>query len=296
MPLDELIGRRGTDEIVDSDHRDQEEDASLLIEPDPAVKSGTVAVLFSQNLMKSTLLLWIVFFGNAFLYYGIVLLTTKLSDGRSRCRGEDREGGDVALYKDVLIASFAGKIHDILILFIDRTVIDLNYFRGSGGDNICYRGGQGRAKGVYGDHVVRHFLLPLPVNARRESGINYGVPLRRAHLHHGELHRGLYICSRGWYSSLLTKISLVLCNCSCGKNFEVKVYPTSVRTTGLGIASSVGKIGGITCPLVAVGLVAGCHRTIAVLLFSAVAAVSGVAVLFFPLETKGRDLEDAVSD
>ena len=141
MPLGELIGRRGPDEIVDSDHRDQEEDASLLIERDPTVKSGTVAVLFSQKLMKSTLLLWIVFFGNAFLYYGIVLLTTKLSDGRSRCRGEDREGGDVALYKDVLIASFAGKIHDILILFIDRTVIDLNYFRGSGGDNTCYRGG-----------------------------------------------------------------------------------------------------------------------------------------------------------
>ncbi|XP_073111207.1 uncharacterized protein [Elaeis guineensis] len=35
---------------------------------------------------------------------------------------------------------------------------------------------------------------------------------------------------------------------------------TSVRTTGIGTASSVGRIGGIMCPLVAVGMLHACHQ------------------------------------
>ncbi|RRT40914.1 hypothetical protein B296_00056728, partial [Ensete ventricosum] len=72
------------------------------------------------------------------------------------------------------------------------------------------------------------------------------------------------------------------------------IYPTSVRASGIGIASSVGRIGGITCPLVAVGLVHGCHQSAAVLLFELVIFLSGIAVCLFPLETSGRDLTDSV--
>ncbi|KAE8689517.1 Organic cation/carnitine transporter 7 [Hibiscus syriacus] len=38
--------------------------------------------LLSPELVRSTTLLWMVFFGNAFSYYGLVLLTTELHDGR----------------------------------------------------------------------------------------------------------------------------------------------------------------------------------------------------------------------
>lgn len=76
--------------------------------------------------------------------------------------------------------------------------------------------------------------------------------------------------------------------------FFLQIYPTSVRTTGLGVASSVGRIGGMVCPLVAVGLTHGCHQTIAIILF-VVIALSGFAVVLFPMETKGKELKNTLS-
>lgn len=68
-----------------------------------------------------------------------------------------------------------------------------------------------------------------------------------------------------------------------------------MRTTGVGVASSVGRIGGMVCPLVAVGLIHGCHQTLSILLFEAVIFLSGICVLFFPFETSGRELSDNIS-
>lgn len=77
--------------------------------------------------------------------------------------------------------------------------------------------------------------------------------------------------------------------------FELQIYPTTVRTTGVGVASSMGRIGGIICPLVAVGLVQGCHQTVSIVLFEIVIFFSGICVVLFPFETKGRKLSDSVS-
>ncbi|PIN12686.1 Synaptic vesicle transporter SV2 (major facilitator superfamily) [Handroanthus impetiginosus] len=75
-----------------------------------------------------------------------------------------------------------------------------------------------------------------------------------------------------------------------------EVYPTSVRASGVGLAISVGRIGGMVCPLVAVGLVRGCHQTLAVIMFGIIILLSGISASFFPFETKGRGLNDIVSD
>lgn len=75
----------------------------------------------------------------------------------------------------------------------------------------------------------------------------------------------------------------------------MQIYLTSVRTTGVGVASSLGRIGGVVCPLVAVGLTHGCHQTIAIILFEVVTALSGFADVRFPLETKGKELKNTAS-
>lgn len=77
--------------------------------------------------------------------------------------------------------------------------------------------------------------------------------------------------------------------------YAPELYPTSVRTTGVGVASSVGRIGGMICPLVAVALIHGCHQTIAIFLFETVVMVSGICVCLFPFETTGRELSDTVT-
>ncbi|KAK0572752.1 hypothetical protein LWI29_036677 [Acer saccharum] len=79
--------------------------------------------------------------------------------------------------------------------------------------------------------------------------------------------------------------------------YAPEVYPTSIRATGSGIASAVGRIGGMVCPLVAVGLVSDCHQGAAIILLDAVIILSVVCILLFPFETKGQELTDTlVSD
>uniref|UniRef100_A0A2N9HHH5 Major facilitator superfamily (MFS) profile domain-containing protein n=1 Tax=Fagus sylvatica TaxID=28930 RepID=A0A2N9HHH5_FAGSY len=70
---------------------------------------SSLFVLLSPNLVRSTLLLWVVFFGNAFSYYGLVLLTSELNNGNSKCMPtelQSQKSRDVN-YRDVFIASFA---------------------------------------------------------------------------------------------------------------------------------------------------------------------------------------------
>lgn len=68
-------------------------------------------MLFSPKFIQTTLLLWLLFFGNSFSYYGIILLTSKLSIGQSKCnltsvRSDNSQ--ESSLYIDVFITSLAG--------------------------------------------------------------------------------------------------------------------------------------------------------------------------------------------
>ncbi|XAR50714.1 hypothetical protein NMG60_11005114 [Bertholletia excelsa] len=74
-----------------------------------------------------------------------------------------------------------------------------------------------------------------------------------------------------------------------------EVYPTSMRSTGVGIATAIGRLGGMLCPLLVVGLVSGCHQTAAVILIEFIFVLLEICVLLFPFETKGKDLIDTVS-
>lgn len=58
-----------------------------------------------------------------------------------------------------------------------------------------------------------------------------------------------------------------------------KVYPTSVRSVGVGMAARMGRIGGMISPFVAVGLVGSCHQTAALILFEVVTLLLGFGVL-----------------
>ncbi|MFQ6625985.1 hypothetical protein Gotur_004859, partial [Gossypium turneri] len=104
---------------------------------------------------------------------------------------------------------------------------------------------------------------------------------------------------------LLTRQSAVLTTCllfgarmnamatfTVASIYAPELYPTSVRTTGAGVASAVGRIGGMVCPLVSVALVNACHQTEAIAIYLAVIVVSLVCIQLFPYDTKGRELSD----
>ncbi|XP_021657245.2 organic cation/carnitine transporter 7 isoform X2 [Hevea brasiliensis] len=77
--------------------------------------------------------------------------------------------------------------------------------------------------------------------------------------------------------------------------YAPELYPTSVRSTGAGVASAIGRIGGMVCPLVAVALTSSCHLKEAIILFEVVIAVTVTCILLFPFETSGRELSDSIA-
>ncbi|CAB4272108.1 unnamed protein product [Prunus armeniaca] len=192
---------------------------------------SSLSMLLSPKLVRSTLLLWVVFFGNAFSYYGLVLLTTELTNGHSKCTPDKLESDKLqdAGYRDVFIASFA----ELPGLLISAATVD------------------------------RLGLI------QQSQGLTTSLLF------------GARICITATFTIVYI--------------YAPEIYPTSVRTTGVGVASAMGRIGGMICPLVAVGLVHGCHQTASILLFEIVIFLSGVCVLLFPFETKGRELSDTVS-
>ncbi|KAI3697723.1 hypothetical protein L6452_30820 [Arctium lappa] len=211
---------------------------------------STMALLFSPELIKPTLLLWVVFFGNAFSYYGLVLLTTELHNGNNTCirNGSQSTHSEEVSYKDVFITSFA----EFPGLLISAFTIDKLGRKGSMSTMFF---------------LCCLFLLPLVFHQPQA------------------VTTGLLFMARICITTTFTVVYI----------YAPEIYPTSVRTTGVGVGSSVGRIGGMVCPLVAVGLIHGCHQTAAILLFEFVIFASGVCVLLFPFETSGRELTDSTA-
>ncbi|XP_031253469.1 organic cation/carnitine transporter 7-like [Pistacia vera] len=210
---------------------------------------SALLVLLSPELIRSTLLLWVVFFGNAFSYYGLVLLTTELNNGHNNCADklQSEKPQDID-YKDVFITSFA----EFPGLLLSAAIVDkLGRKLSMSAMFFC----------------CCAFLLPLLF--QQSEGLTTVLLF------------GARICISGSFTIVFI--------------YAPEIYPTSVRTTGVGVASSIGRIGGMVCPLVAVALVHGCHQTAAIVLFEIVIFLSAIATLLFPLETKGRELIDSVA-
>ena len=67
--------------------------------------------LFSTSMIRSTLLIWLVFFANAFTYYGLVLLTSQLTSGTTLCDpaiSTTQTAHESDRFWGALVTSFAG--------------------------------------------------------------------------------------------------------------------------------------------------------------------------------------------
>ncbi|WCJ34857.1 Synaptic vesicle 2-related protein [Euphorbia peplus] len=209
---------------------------------------STCSILFSPKLIRTTLLLWITFFGNVFVYYGVILLTSQLSISEDQCGSSLLRSvnlQDNSLYEDQLITSFA-ELPGLLL-----SAITVDRF--------------GRKLSMTVMFILAGLcLLPLMSN---QSAI---------------LTTGLLFGSRMFSMGTFTIAAI----------YAPELYPTSVRSTGAGAASAMGRIGGMICPLVAVALVSNCHLMEAIVLFEVVIVVAVICILFFPFDTSGRELDE----
>lgn len=207
-------------------------------------------MLFSSTLIQTTLLLWVLLFGNVFSYYGIILLTSELSSQQGKCGSTILSSENLqndSLYINVFVTSLA----ELPGLLLSAIIVDR----------------LGRKLSMALMLVLGCiFLFPLlfNVSANLTTAMLFGARM----------------CVMGSFTIATL--------------YAPELYPTAVRATGAGVASSVGRIGGMICPLVAVGLVTGCYLTEAIILFEVVMAISAFSSLLFPFETKGQELSDSV--
>ncbi|GJM95962.1 hypothetical protein PR202_ga12761 [Eleusine coracana subsp. coracana] len=213
-------------------------------------KFGGIAALhelLSRKLVKSTLLLWFVFFASSFAYYGLVLLTSQLSDVNKSCTSGlvlEVQKKDTNLYKDTFITSLA----EIPGLFLSAVLVDWS----------------GRKATMwFMMFACCAFLGPLVFHQNEMLTTTFLF--------------GARACGTGGIT--------VLCI------YAPEVYPTYMRSTGVGIAVAIGKIGGVVCPLVAVGMLRTCHQMAAVVVFELVLLLAGIACILFPIETKGKEID-----
>lgn len=258
VEMGDIVRTRAPDEVSLLEHSGHSENMNVAKKTIPSgldqVFSNFTSLL-SPPLLSSTLLLWSVFFANAFTYYGLVLLTSQLSGGDPNCRPEAAanivsaasDGGQ--LYRNVFISS----IGEVPGLAVAAYIVD--------------RWGRKRSMATLFT-LCGAFLLPL------------------VHVQPGDLTTFLLFGARACIMGAFTVLYI----------YAPEVYPTNSRSTGLGIANAIARVGGLVCPLVAVDLVRSCQQGLAVSLFSVVPVAAGVAVMFFPVETQGRPLSDMVDD
>ncbi|XP_057813177.1 organic cation/carnitine transporter 7 isoform X2 [Cryptomeria japonica] len=211
---------------------------------------SSLCTLLSPSLITSTLLLWSVFFSNAFCYYGLVLLTSQFGGRNQNCASNTMTSAatnNSSLYRDILMAS-CGEIPGLLL-----AAIIVDFFGRKSSMAIMF-------------FSCCMFFLPLmfPQHETMTTILLFGARL----------------CITG-----TNTIAYI---------YAPEVYPTSIRSTGLGTASSFARIGGVLSPLIAIWLVKVCQQKLAILLFEFVLLLGAISALFLPKETKGQTLTDFV--
>uniref|UniRef100_A0A8C6PKD4 Synaptic vesicle 2-related protein-like n=1 Tax=Nothobranchius furzeri TaxID=105023 RepID=A0A8C6PKD4_NOTFU len=217
---------------------------------------GHIKDLFTPQYWRTTLLLWFIWFANAFSYYGIVLLTTELfqagdlcgvtqgAKSEPQCRSECKylTSDD---YKDLLwttLAEFPGLL--VILLAVD-------YLGRKKSMAICF-------------FMFSLFVLPLFACIGRVT-LTIFIFISRAFI-------------SGGYQVVFI--------------YTPEVFPTEIRALAMGTSSAVARIGALITPFVAqVMLRTSVPFTLSV--YCSCSLLAGIASLILPIETCGRGLQES---
>ncbi|XP_074547072.1 synaptic vesicle 2-related protein [Halichoeres trimaculatus] len=220
---------------------------------------GRIKELFSPQYLKTTLLLWFIWFSHAFSYYGIVLLTTELFQAGDSCGST--QGAKIepscsleckfltsADYKDLLwttLAEFPGLL--VILFLVDRI---------------------GRKKSM----TLCFFMFSLCI-----------LPLYACI---GRVALTIFIFIARAFISGGYQVAFV---------YTPEVFPTENRALAMGTCSAMARIGALITPFVAqVLLRKSVYLTLSI--YCCCCLLAGIAALILPIETLGRSLQESNTD
>ncbi|KFO23745.1 Synaptic vesicle 2-related protein [Fukomys damarensis] len=218
---------------------------------------GKMRDLFTPHFRWTTLLLWFIWFSNAFSYYGLVLLTTELFQAGDVCSISSRKRAVEAKcslaceylseedYMDLLwttLSEFPGVL--VTLWIIDRL---------------------GRKKTMALCFIIFSFCSLLLFICVGRNVLTLLLFIARAFI------------SGGFQAAYV---------------YTPEVYPTATRALGLGTCSGMARVGALLTPFIAqVMLESSVYLTLAV--YSGCCLLAALASCFLPIETKGRGLQES---
>uniref|UniRef100_A0A4X2KBR9 Synaptic vesicle 2-related protein n=1 Tax=Vombatus ursinus TaxID=29139 RepID=A0A4X2KBR9_VOMUR len=218
---------------------------------------GKFRDLFTPQFRWTTLLLWFIWFSNAFSYYGLVLLTTEFFQEGDVCNMSSRRKAVKAKcslaceylteedYMDLLLTTlseFPGIL--VTLWIIDRL---------------------GRKKTMALSFFVFSFCSLLLLICVGRSVLTVLLFISRAFI------------SGGFQAAYV---------------YTPEVYPTATRALGLGTCSGMARVGALITPFIAqVMLESSVYLTLVV--YSGCCLLAALASCFLPIETKGRGLQES---
>ena len=220
---------------------------------DTGFKLRDVTKLLRHDRRVTTSLVWTIFFGVAFSYYGLVLLATELElasegpDG-NKCKPHSAARLDAEGYRSIFLTAIA----EIPGLMLAGILVDT----------------VGRKKSLMVLMSICglcFFLLCFDPDIIGNSALT-----------------GFQFAARATAMGSFT-LSYV---------YVAEVYPTSVRSLGTGFANSFARIGGIIAPLCAVQLLEFGEKQAALVVFGLIAIFVAGCALMLPYETMGMAMGD----
>ncbi|XP_065201396.1 synaptic vesicle 2-related protein isoform X1 [Planococcus citri] len=232
----------------------------LVVDDTVVTERGCIKDLLIPQLRVTSILLWFIWTGCAFCYYGVVLMTTELFEASETCsknqgifKAVDTCSADCRKlntqdYMDLLwttLAEFPG---------IFATILVIEKF--------------GRKKTMALQFVIFAACVCL-----------------------------LFICTKN--RIFLTLVLFIARGIIAGVFqaayvYTPEVYPTQLRAIGVGACSTMARLGAMITPYIAQVLMKS-SLVFAMSIYSAVALMAAVCCILLPVETKGKEMKEGLS-
>ncbi|CAH8659319.1 unnamed protein product [Schistosoma haematobium] len=237
---------------------------------------GSIKGMFGKTYLVTTLMLPIVWFSAAFVYYGVVLLSAEIFRFKHSCFG-----------KPILTPDYHGNLSHFNVPPLLETSSQI--------DNFC-------CKELSDDDYVAMLVssigefvsIPLMIFMVDLAGRKITLATWNGLI--AVLFMLLYLCMP---KSALTALLFVLRALSaglfsCAYVYTTEVYPTTVRAVAVGMFSSIARLGAMVTPYVAQVMMPEVSEIGALSLYASVTLIVSIVSLFLPIETKGRQLPNSV--
>eukprot|EP01118_Nematostelium_gracile_P002562 TRINITY_DN1278_c0_g1_i2.p1 TRINITY_DN1278_c0_g1~~TRINITY_DN1278_c0_g1_i2.p1 ORF type:complete len:509 (-),score=104.22 TRINITY_DN1278_c0_g1_i2:167-1693(-) len=224
---------------------------------------GNPKDLISPSLRRTTLLLWFIWFANAFCYYGIVLLVPQIFA---------EEGVDRRCGKGGTVVTEPNQMEDVCQRTMNHDYLDIVITT---------------AAELPGILLTAAIIDRL--GRKKTQALDFCVA--------GVCSFLLFVCA----SRTVETIFLFVIRAAITGAFQAvyvytpEVYPTSIRSTAMGVCSALSRIGAMLAPFVA-QVITKSSVNLALGIFGGIAFCASAACMLMPVETAGKYLPSTLKE